>query len=294
MDIPASGATFRVDRLGDTPVMLALAPYDVVHIEFPAGGGFVNLTAGGDHACDEAARPPDRSAQDGDAPVVAPPSPSRPEVRRYEERRSLWDKEDDQPRNAARELWFDANPALGGTPVDIYLRGQGVGLLDLPRLPGAIRFHPGVWHAGSGRKWPAMLAAVSRNSYRHQFPGVLCTWLEVTRDGVCAAPIEGNGAVLGHWDGGYVAIARGATNQPLSDMDPEEWLHITETVEDGLRLAAINHEARIIAAIGQANMGEIVLPTRCRKVKLHTNGGPNEAAMLAYTAEGRQVWGATC
>lgn len=41
-----------------------------------------------------------------------------------------------------------------------YLAGRGIDLARLPRLPGSLRCHPGLWHAKSGRYWPAMVAAI--------------------------------------------------------------------------------------------------------------------------------------
>lgn len=55
----------------------------------------------------------------------------------------------------ARELWRASRPAVG-TLVESYLRARGITLAP----PLSLRFHPGLWHMESGRRWPAMVAAV--------------------------------------------------------------------------------------------------------------------------------------
>jgi hypothetical protein len=213
------------------------------------------------------------------------------------ERKAQADKEDQDAREAARRIWFGAEPLLRDTPVDRYLAGRGINLAELRRQPGAIRFHPNLWHTGSERKWPAMVTAVNRPDVPGGFAAVHRTWLEVGSDGrVRKAPVEGNKKVLGSFKGGHMAIWRGATNRRLPDIRDDEVLHITEGIEDGLSVVMGAPEARVIAAISLSNMGGVILPTECRTVMLwRQNDKAPEAisqfqrAMEAHQRAGRVV-----
>lgn len=79
---------------------------------------------------------------------------------------------DHKNREKAVRFWQQGHP-IRGTVAERYLQQRGLWLEDWPR---SLRFHPGLWHADSGKAWPALLAAVQGQDGRLQ--AVYRTWLD--------------------------------------------------------------------------------------------------------------------
>ena len=68
-------------------------------------------------------------------------------------------------RRRAQAIWDKAKPLVPGDTVDLYLKGRGIDLSVLGRAPAALRCVPSLW-AGSGLRFPAMVAAISDGAGR--------------------------------------------------------------------------------------------------------------------------------
>lgn len=211
------------------------------------------------------------------------------------EREQQAQAEQDDARNAAFRIWLAAEPKLRDTPVDLYLRGRGIPLAELSRAPRSIRFHPGLWHKDSGRKWPAMVTAISGADGK--FAACHRTWLEVRPDGsVRKAPIDRNKKVLGSYKGCSIHLWRGASGKPLREAPEGEIADITEGIEDGLSVVVAAPECRVLVAISIDNMANVPLPPAITAVRLwRQNDKAPEAiasfqkAARAHVAAGRDV-----
>lgn len=198
-------------------------------------------------------------------------------------------------RNAAFRMWLSARASIVGTPADVYLRGRGISIAELGRQPGALRFHPGLYHPGSGRTWPGLVTAIGDMAGRHI--ATHRTFLEVLDDGrVRKAPVEPNKMVLGAYRGGCIRLWRGASNKRLADAGEGETVDITEGIEDGLSVALAMPECRVLAAVSLSNMAALKLPDAVRAVRIwHQRDDTNAAlaaadrAIQAHIAAGRQV-----
>ncbi len=196
-------------------------------------------------------------------------------------------------RNNALRIWMSAQTQLLGTPVDMYLRGRGIVLADLDRLPGAIRFHPGLFNVESQSRWPAMVAAIAG-------PGVFMachrTWLKTHADGtVTKAPLKDPKLTLGHYRGGHISLWRGASGRSLRDALPGETVDISEGIEDGLSVAWCAPECRVIAAVSLSNP-QISLPPAITAVRLWKQNDTHPETLKSFDrmvraqlAAGREV-----
>ena len=101
-------------------------------------------------------------------------------------------------RPTALDIWEAARPAQA-TLVETYLGSRG---LPLPHQ-AHLRFHPHLFHHGSGRSWPAMVALVTQGSDSRPI-GIHRTFLAL--DGLSKAPIEPQRMLLGPCRGGVVRL----------------------------------------------------------------------------------------
>ena len=188
--------------------------------------------------------------------------------------------DEERRRRYAHAIWLAGKP-LADTPAESYLRGRGIDLRALGRQPGALRFHPSLWHAASRHPWPAMVAAVSDAEGRHI--ATHRTWLEALRDGqVRKAPISPNKAVLGSFRGGSIRLWRGASGRSLRDALPGEVVDVTEGIEDGLSVAMAVPECRILAAISLSNLANLRLPRAITTLRLWRQNDTHAAAVEAF------------
>lgn len=208
------------------------------------------------------------------------------------QRQAQADAEAREKSATAQRLWLHAEAALRGTPVATYLRTRGIDLGELRRQPRALRYHPALVHAGSDRRWPAMLAAITGPD--GATIGVHRTYLSPS--GAGKAPVEPVKMVLGRVSGGCIRLWRGASGRPWAEMPDGEDVHLTEGIEDALSVVMALPEARVAAAISLGNLADVALPPACAQVTLWTQRDTSNAALLAadravsaHLAAGRRV-----
>lgn len=192
-----------------------------------------------------------------------------------------------ETRKNASRIWFSAEKALPGTPVERYLSGRGI---HLPSWPNAIRFHPALYHAGSNRKWPAMVAPIHNGA--GQLVAVHRTFLSDNETGpVTKAAVDPQKQVLGRMSGGTIRLWRGESSRRLAEMKPNETLHITEGIEDGLSVATADPAARVIAAVSLSNLPLIELPPAVREIVFWRQNDTKEKAIEQFNLMMRKLQG---
>lgn len=186
--------------------------------------------------------------------------------------RALAARHDEPPaadhKAAAFRIWLSAQPSLKGTPAEAYLAARGIELARLGRQPRALRFHPRLWNAESGRHWPALVAAIIKGSEQ---VAVHRTWL--TEDGK-KAPLADPKMTYGAYAGGLIPLWRGASGKPLKDALPGESMILSEGIEDGWSCAIAAPEFRVAAAVSLSNMGSVELPLAITTVLIAAQNDP--------------------
>lgn len=207
------------------------------------------------------------------------PSPDQAQARSREEQ--------EHARSAAFRIWQQGGrPELLGTPVDAYLRGRGIPLAELPRLPRSIRYHPDLFHKESGRRWPAMVTAVCGPD--NKFAACHRTWLEIQSNGqVTKAPVERNKMVLGVYRGGSIHLWAGLAHRALRELREDEVIDLTEGIEDGLSVAIAAPECRVLATISLSNLASVVLPPATRTVRIWRQNDKHPQAIDAFQRAAR-------
>lgn len=214
----------------------------------------------------------------------------------------------DRRARAAQAIWLDAQPSLRGTPAEAYLRDRrGIDLARLGAQPRALRFAPALPYRHmdpetgeviEGR-FPAILAAISAPD--RPFCAVHRTWLAEGPDGWDKAPVPTPKKVLGDYAGGSIRLWRGVLADgrrapPLDRVPPGSRVYLTEGLEDGLTVALLAPEARVLVTISLSNLGAVVLPANVAEVVLVADRDENDAARAAlaraidtHAAAGRSV-----
>jgi hypothetical protein len=201
-------------------------------------------------------------------------------------------------RAHAQALWLSAPPIEPGDAVDRYLSGRGIGLLQLGRRPGCLRAGQGVRHSNSGTDWPAMLAAVIGPD-----GGQVATHRTYLTAEGRKAPVDPVKQVLGHYWHGHIPLWKGRCRRTLREIEPGVPVYISEGIEDGLSVARLLPDARVVAAVSLGNMAALWLPPQVREVvlvgqndpELGANGKPHPArlalakAVAAHAEAGRVV-----
>lgn len=230
---------------------------------------------------------------------AGPPDAARLRARRQaheEQAAARRDEEGDAARRregAARRIWMiEARALEPGDPVDLYLRGRGLDLRELPRAPNAIRHHPALaWRSVDpetgevldGRA-PAMVTAVTAPDGR--MVAAHRVWLE-QRDGRWRKlSIPKPKKVLGRFGGAAARVWRGvgADGKPLprlADAPPGSAAVICEGVEDALAVALLRPDLRVLAAISLGNMGAVGLPPAIETVTLAADNDDHPQAREA-------------
>ncbi len=187
------------------------------------------------------------------------------------ERQARGDRE--KKRRRAHALWLSGQERIAGTPVDAYLRDtRGIDLRQLGHQPRALRYHPEVYFSQvdpeTGEvfegKGPAMLALITDMAGK----AMAChrTWLSIGLDGRWGkAPLPKPKMVLGEYKGGSIRLwrgigPRGGRGKPLSEVEAGARVYLTEGIEDGLSVAMLLPQARIMAAISNSNFANVELP----------------------------------
>ncbi len=200
----------------------------------------------------------------------------RPRPRLPAEPRPLTEEEKAK-RERALEIWEKSKPAPG-TLVEIYLRARALTLED--GIPESLRFHPDLWHAGSRKRWPGMVALLVDLDGNPL--GIQRTFLD--HDGKGKAPVGKKNAKssLGRIAGGGIHFG-----------EPTDRLLVSEGTENCLTIM------QVAGGIGWAGgstsgMTGLHLPPSVKTVIiLADNDGPGERtaqkSAKKWVAEGRDV-----
>lgn len=178
-------------------------------------------------------------------------------------------------RGLAQNLFIAGKP-IAGTLAELYLLGRGIDFRALGRQPGALRFHPEVFHPETGALEAAMVAAIT--SPDHELVAVHRTYLERLADGrvVKLRGVEDAKLTLGRYAGGCIRLWRGASGKAWRDMAPGEGLIIGEGIEDTATGVIACPELRAAVAVSLANMGSLVLPDEVAEVIILGQNDPEE------------------
>ena len=215
-------------------------------------------------------------------------------------------------RQRAHAVWLASHERIEGTPVAAYLAGRAIGLDRLGRIPRALRYAPKLRYywmdPATGEvfegEYPAMVAAIhgpAQPGVRPEVIGVHRTYLEQVDGRWGKARVPKPKLVMGQKQGGFIRLwtgigPRGGKGAPLSRAPAGSRIYITEGIEDGLSVAVLKPDARVIAACDLGNIGAVRLPPAIRVVVIVADNDPDpalwdvvERAMARFAAEGRTV-----
>lgn len=220
----------------------------------------------------------------------------------------------------AQAIWLSAEPQIAGTPVELYLQGRAINLRELGRQPGAIRylreclFHADLVDPASGevceirQVHPAMVASIVNG--KGETIALHRTYLTIGPDGIWGKvriphPFKDElmpaKKVFGDYRGGCIRLSNGIDpngnrGPQLAKCPPGTRVYIAEGIETALSAVILRPEARVLAAIGLSNMGNVQLPRNVAEVVLIADGDDHpqavaslEAAVQAHAAQGRTV-----
>jgi hypothetical protein len=189
-------------------------------------------------------------------------------------------------RKRVMAIWLASNPLERGDFVWRYLADRGIDLGRLPRLPAALRCHPGLWNWESRRAWPAMVALIGdaegRNCAVHR------TWLAERnlafedQPKVGKAPLQDPKLSLGAFRGGYIRLWRG-NGGPWNSLKPGEALLLAEGIEDLLSYVQFEPQWRAACAVSLSFMMAIALPPEFTEIRILSQRDPR------ITADGKGV-----
>ncbi|CAN1721974.1 protein of unknown function [Hyphomicrobium sp. 1Nfss2.1] len=172
-------------------------------------------------------------------------------------------------RRYALAKWLEAGPILG-TIGDTYLKGRGIDLSSLPRVPGALRFFLEHDHrddeTGEITSWPTIIAMVSPSdpASTEKLLAVHRTWLKL--DGSGKAPVRPNRRIWPTFAGGIIKIARGEGGLSVKDAiakGHKTRLIMGEGIETCGSIAVADHRPRVHAYMALANLMHIKIPVEC-------------------------------
>lgn len=192
--------------------------------------------------------------------------------RKKKEREDAKTKE--RRRKFAHSLWLLGKPIID-TPVEAYLKGRAIDLRSLGKVPGALRYLPDHKHFKTGKSYPVMLGAIIDGA--GQFCAVHRTFLQVHKDGRVTKDQElGHSAklVLGSYDGGFIALARGKSRKPLKQAPSGDKIILCEGIEDALSIAVAKPDRRVLAAVSVNNFSKIVLPPQIKNITIAADNDP--------------------
>jgi len=181
-------------------------------------------------------------------------------------------KDESKRRNAER-MWLTAEKLTPSSPPVKYLESRGIDFGVLRHLPGAIRYHPKVRHAETGRELPAMATKMCDLAGRHM--ATHFTFLQFGRNGweklgLIEVPHPRTGELIPTkcskkiWSplyyGAHIPLWKGEQKCKLGDIAPGTPADVSEGIEDGLSFALAYPERRIIAAATLGNIGQLIVP----------------------------------
>lgn len=192
-------------------------------------------------------------------------------------------QEADGKQRYAAAIWHGAEARLAGTPVDLYLLGRGIGLADLRKPPGSIRYAPALKYP-DGTEWPAMVSMVLNGKGEHI--ATHRTYLKNKGGGVVTkVPVKDAKLTIGSYRGGFIPLSRGGSNMPLTKAPAGDKVILCEGIEDGLSLALCCPGHRVLACIAVNNFQNICLPPTITDVTIAAdNDAPDSPAARAVQA----------
>lgn len=201
----------------------------------------------------------------------------------------------------AKAMWLAAEEFIAGTAVAHYLRGRGINLSSLKHFPKALRYapalpYPAEMNKGVSESFPAMVSCIVNAA--GEYLATHRTFLKTEGRIAChKAPVDDAKLSYGSYRGGFIPLSRGKTNKRLSENPKNEWVILCEGIEDGLSLALLYPDARVLACISVSNFQNIELPECVTRITLaRDNDAPGspadksvERALTALQAPGRKV-----
>ena len=212
----------------------------------------------------------------------------------------------------AYALWLSGAETIIGTPVDHYLRARGIVLADLPRLPGAIRYHAECRYYFEGdvvdqstgevrqalqwRPYPAMLTAIARGPHIIDCHRTYLAFDDQTGLWIKAPDMPKAKKVFTDYTGGSIRLSgelgpRGG-HLKLSQAPEGARVFVAEGIENALSLMMLRQlrgqpPAFVVAAGAIWNMAEVELPATVREVTLcaDNDSGPQAQAQLQKAVE---------
>lgn len=183
-----------------------------------------------------------------------------------------------------------------GSPADRYLRGRGIDVRGLGRMPGILGWLPEVYHPDGGQRWPVMVAAFQNTD--GQVAAVHRTWL--SPDGSAKAPVMPARKIWPSFAGCVMRVWRGGSGMREADAEKHgviDTLVLTEGVEDALSVALAKPDFRVWAAGSLGNLGNVTIPACVDRIIVCADndwGKPQalqqmQKAVAKFIASGRQV-----
>lgn len=201
---------------------------------------------------------------------------------------------------AARGLWLasKARPFLG-SPADVYLRGRGIDVRRLNRMPGVLGWLPEWVNPRTGEITPTCMVA-SFQADDGATVAVHRTFIAARDGGWGKAPIETPRKIWPSFGGCAIRLWRGEAGHSIGHAvkhGMKETLVLCEGVEDGLALALAEPAFRVWCAGSLGNLANITLPSCIEDVVLAADNdwGKRQAAAqlhkaaLALTRQGARV-----
>lgn len=213
-------------------------------------------------------------------------------------------------RTHAESLWLGAEP-IGrngvATPALAYLKGRGIDLAEMGKVPGALRWRPDIGHPDfKGRRdnrHAAMIAGIFALSGQvvgcHRTYLDISGWEHATRSGRVTklGGVSDAKLTLGPSLGGHIPLWKGEHRHPLKDIPPGTDVYMSEGIEDGLSVAYASPSRRVIAGVSGSKLGSVDLPEQMGRLILigqrhKYTGEPDdgfEAAIAKQQARGHKV-----
>lgn len=154
---------------------------------------------------------------------------------------------------------------IRGTMAETYLTGRGIDFRWLGRYPNCLRFHAAMRCPVSGRERPAMLASLHNGagdlvSFQRYFLMAHADGSVTTASTAKGGDLEKAKLAYSAYAGAWVPLWRGASGKPLRQHPEDHDIGTCEGVEDGLSIAMVRPELRMLPTLSLSNLGNLVLP----------------------------------
>jgi hypothetical protein len=190
-----------------------------------------------------------------------------------------------EKRATAKGLWLAGAPLKPGDVGWEYLLARGIDLQRLPRMPGAIRLSlTAQWHGNDGQVehvGPALLTAMMRPD--GNFGSLHRTWIDPFHPGEKAA-LDPPRKMWPNSSGCAIRLWRGESG--LSETEAAkagmiEDIIICEGIEDGLSLALMAPEFRVVACGSLPGLSAYVPPKFVRRITVAADNDWDKPAAKA-------------